>query len=170
MDWTKYHSPTNWISKGSNGPCLMEALLKLKFDQRLDQYRNCTMDARTGPKIPDKTSLHSNSSSNIECRTNQDSVLSSQCTFRISKPGNGKHFYLTHVLFSSNFTFWNSNTFKLCPKLFPVRRFDHSVAHRRTSKRLIARCVYKCEMREYFNWINMHLGHVTRIPIYFIGL
>ena len=72
--------------------------------------------------------------------------------------------------YSRNFIFWNSNTFKLCPKWFPVRRFDHSVAHRRTSKRLIARCVYKCEMREYFNWINMHLGHVTRIPIYFIGL
>ena len=32
----------------------------------------------------------------------------------------------------------------------------------RTLKRLIACCVYKFEMREFFNWINMHLGHVTR--------
>ena len=111
---------------------------------------------------------------NIECRTNQDSVSSIQCTFRISKPGNEKQFYLTHVfileiLFFEILTLLSyvRNCFRWGDLIVPS---SPGVARRRTLKRLISRCVYKFEMREYFNWINMHLGHVTRIPIYFIGL
>ena len=110
----------------------------------------------------------------LRIRNEPGSNFNHSDAFSEFQPGNGMNFYLTHVLFSSNSIFeiltllsYVRNCFRWGDLIVPS---SPGVARRRTLKRLISRCVYKFEMREYFNWINMHLGHVTRIPIYFIGL